>query len=101
MRRIGFVFLAIATLVASSAYAQDGPPGPPKPPTDVTKAMLDIAAKIGAAALKPGVSVSDRNIALSDTGNYNVTVAYVTRPASKVMSGIGAGCCCAKSRNAA
>lgn len=87
MRRIGFVFLAIATLVASSASAQDGPAGPPKPPTDVTKAMLDIAAKIGAAALKPGVSVSDRNIALSDTGNYNVTVAYVTRPASKVMSG--------------
>ena len=87
MRRIGFVFLAIATLVASSASAQDGPPGPPKPPTDVTKAMLDIAAKIGAAALKPGVSVSDRNIALSDTGNYNVTVAYVTRPATKVMSG--------------
>lgn len=87
MRRIGFVFLAIATLVASSARAQDGPPGPPKPPTDVTKAMLDIAAKLGAAALKPGVSVSDRNIALSDTGNYNVTVAYVTRPASKVMSG--------------
>lgn len=87
MRRIGFVFLAIATLVAPSALAQDGPPGPPKPPTDVTKAMLDIASKIGAAALKPGVSVSDRNIALSDTGNYNVTVAYVTRPASKVMSG--------------
>lgn len=87
MRRMGSVFLAIATLVASSARAQDGPPGPPKPPTDVTKAMLDIAAKIGAAALKPGVSVSDRNIALSDTGNYNVTVAYVTRPATKVMSG--------------
>jgi uncharacterized RmlC-like cupin family protein len=49
--------------------------------------MLDAAAKIGAAALKPGVSVSDRNIALSDTGGYNVTVAYVTRPASKTMSG--------------
>jgi mannose-6-phosphate isomerase-like protein (cupin superfamily) len=59
----------------------------PKPAVDVTKAMLDAAAKIGAAALKPGVSVSDRNIALSDTGGYNVTVAYVTRPASKTMSG--------------
>ena len=60
---------------------------PPKPAVDVTKAMLEAAAKIGAAALKPGVSVSDRNIALSDTGNYNVTVAYVTRPASKTVSG--------------
>lgn len=70
-----------------SAQAQGGPAEPPKPATDVTKAMLDIAAKIGAAALKPGVSVSDRNIAISDTGGYNVTVAYVTRPASKTMSG--------------
>ncbi len=66
---VGVLFLG-----TSSAYAQGGPPGPPKPPTDVTKAMLDLAAKLGAEALKPGVSVSDRNIAISDTGNYNVTV---------------------------
>ena len=77
----GLIALAPATVGAQSA------PAKPKPAVDVTKIMLDAAAKIGAAALKPGVSVSDRNIALSDTGGYNVTVAYVTRPATKVMSG--------------
>ncbi len=84
-----FLSLVVGVLiaVAPAAHAQSGPADPPKPATDVTKAMLDIASKIGAAALKPGVSVSDRNIALSDTGGYNVTVAYVTRPATKVMSG--------------
>ncbi len=79
--------LGVLASFTPEARAQSGPSDPPKPATDVTRAMLDIAAKIGAAALKPGVSVSDRNIALSDTGGYNVTVAYVTRPASKVMSG--------------
>lgn len=69
------------------AHAQATETAAPKPAVDVNKAMLEAAAKIGAAALKPGVSVSDRNIALSDTGGYNVTVAYVTRPASKTMSG--------------
>jgi mannose-6-phosphate isomerase-like protein (cupin superfamily) len=78
---VGLIALAPATVGAQSA------PAKPKPAVDVTKIMLDAAAKIGAAALKPGVSVSDRNIALSDTGGYNVTVAYVTRPATKVMSG--------------
>ncbi|MGE3956490.1 MAG: cupin domain-containing protein [Vicinamibacterales bacterium] len=87
MRHARFVFVAALSLVASSAHAQGGPSGPPKPATDVNRAMLEIAAKIGAAALKPGVSVSDRNIAISDAGGYNVTVAYVTRPASKTMSG--------------
>lgn len=57
------------------------------PAVDVTKAAIEAAAKIGAAALRPGVSVSDRNISLADVGAYNVTVAYVTRPATKVPSG--------------
>jgi mannose-6-phosphate isomerase-like protein (cupin superfamily) len=77
----GLLALVPATMMAQAA------PEKPKPAVDVTKVMLEAAAKIGAAALKPGVSVSDRNIALSDTGGYNVTVAYVTRPATKVMSG--------------
>jgi mannose-6-phosphate isomerase-like protein (cupin superfamily) len=80
----------VALIFSSSAFAQgmaQPPAAAPKPAVDITKAMLEAAAKIGAAALKPGVSVSDRNIALSDSGGYNVTVAYVTRPASKVMSG--------------
>ena len=84
---LSLVILGALTGFVPAAHAQSGPPGPPKPAVDVTQAMLDIAAKLGAGALKPGVSVSDRNIALSDTGGYNVTVAYVTRPASKVMSG--------------
>jgi mannose-6-phosphate isomerase-like protein (cupin superfamily) len=76
-------------LVPSLAGAQSSVPttGTPKPAVDVTKAMLDAAAKIGKDALKPGVAVSDRNIALSDMGKYDVTVAYVTRPATKVPSG--------------
>jgi mannose-6-phosphate isomerase-like protein (cupin superfamily) len=80
----------VALAYSSTAFAQGTAQPPreaPKPAVDITKAMLEAAAKIGAAALKPGVSVSDRNIALSDSGGYNVTVAYVTRPASKVMSG--------------
>lgn len=78
---------ALMALGVLPALAQAQTIVPAKPAVDVTKAMLEAAAKIGAAALKPGVSVSDRNIALSDTGNYNVSVAYVTRPASKTMSG--------------
>jgi oxalate decarboxylase/phosphoglucose isomerase-like protein (cupin superfamily) len=77
----GLVGLMPAAASAQSVSEQ------PKPATDITRAMLDAAAKIGAAVLKPGVSVSDRNIALADTGGYNVTVAYVTRPATKTMSG--------------
>jgi mannose-6-phosphate isomerase-like protein (cupin superfamily) len=85
--KISSLFLML-TAVAAAAGAQSSPPQtPPKPAVDVNKAMLEAAAKIGAAALKPGVSVSDRNIALSDTGGYNVTIAYVTRPATKVPSG--------------
>ena len=48
---------------------------------------VEAARRIGMAALKPGVSVSDRNIALSDAGAYNVAVAFVTRPATQVPSG--------------
>ena len=81
------VLIALALAPPVMARAQSGPAAPPKPAVDVSKVMLEAAAKIGAAALKPGVSVSDRNIAISDTGAYNVTVAYVTRPATKVMSG--------------
>ena len=82
MSKISAFFILILIALSNPALAQGG-----KPAVDVTKAMLDAAAKIGAAALKPGVAVSDRNIALSDIGAYNVTVAYVTRPASKTLSG--------------
>lgn len=81
-----FMMAGLIGLAPCFVYAQSAS-NKPKPAVDVTKVMLEAAAKIGAAALKPGVSVSDRNIALSDTGGYNVTTAYVTRPASKTMSG--------------
>jgi len=87
MRSVIVSVVALMCLGPVAASAQGTTPPAPKPAVDVTKAMLEAAAKIGAAALKPGVSVSDRNIALSDTGGYNVTVAYVTRPATKVPSG--------------
>lgn len=81
-----FIMAGLVGLVPATVGAQSAP-AKPKPAVDVTKIMTEAAAKIGAAALKPGVAVSDRNIAISDTGGYNVTVAYVTRPASKTMSG--------------
>lgn len=84
--RVSGLLLALALLPAAAA-AQSGPSRPARPAVDVTKAMLDAAAEIGAAALKPGVGVSDRNIATTDTGGYNVSIAYVTRPATTEMSG--------------
>src|SRR5258705_5802652 len=64
------------------------PAAPATKAVDITKADIDAAVKIGMAALAPGnVSVSDRNIKLSDSGAYNVAVAFVTRPATKVPSG--------------
>src|SRR5689334_5846584 len=88
MRMISASVFVLFGLVPSIAHAQAAAPtANPKPAIDVTKVMLEAAAKIGKDALKPGVAVSDRNIALSDTGGYNVTVAYVTRPASKGPSG--------------
>jgi mannose-6-phosphate isomerase-like protein (cupin superfamily) len=86
MRSICLGVLVLAGLLPAAASAQSAST-PPRPAVDVTKAMLEAAAKIGAAALKPGVSVSDRNISLADIGAYNVAVAYVTRPATKVPSG--------------
>jgi len=80
--------LTCALLLAPSlAYGQAGS-SPARTAADITKADIDAAVKIGMAALAPGnVSVSDRNIKLSDSGAYNVAVAFVTRPATKVPSG--------------
>jgi mannose-6-phosphate isomerase-like protein (cupin superfamily) len=87
MRSVMMMSVLMLAGLPALVGAQTASAAPPKPAVDVTKAAIEAAAKIGAAALKPGVSVSDRNIALSDTGGYNVTVAYVTRPATKVMAG--------------
>jgi mannose-6-phosphate isomerase-like protein (cupin superfamily) len=81
-------WMLTSTLLLASAfvYAQAGAPA--QTAVDITKADIDAAVKIGMAALAPGnVSVSDRNIKLSDIGAYNIAVAFVTRPATKVPSG--------------
>jgi mannose-6-phosphate isomerase-like protein (cupin superfamily) len=76
-------------LIPTLGYGQSGSAAPPaRTAVDITKADLAAAVKIGMAALAPGnVSVSDRNIKLADSGAYNVAVAFVTRPATKVPSG--------------
>lgn len=91
MRRLVLAMLAGGLLAAVPVDAQSPAAGSGtstgKPAVEVSDAMIAAARQIGMAALKPGVSVSDRNIAQSDTGAYNVTVAFVTRPATTVPSG--------------
>lgn len=57
------------------------------PAVEVTQADLAKARQTAMSLLRPGVSVSDRIIALSDAGAYNVAVAFVARPASAGPSG--------------
>ena len=79
-------FLLMTAFVPRLAAAQTAAPA--RTAADITKADIDAAVKIGMASLAPGnVSVSDRNIKLSDSGAYNVAVAFVTRPATKMPSG--------------
>jgi len=81
-----FTCALLLGLVPALAGAQTSTPA--RTAVDITKADIDAAVKIGMAALAPGnASVSDRNIKLSDSGAYNVAVAFVTRPATKVPSG--------------
>ena len=56
-------------------------PVPTMTATDIPIALVQDAIKKGAAALKLGVTVSDRVISLADIGKYNVAVAFLTRPA--------------------
>jgi len=81
-----FTCALLLGLIPALAGAQTS--GPARTAVDITKADIDAAVKIGMAALAPGnASVSDRNIKISDSGPYNVAVAFVTRPATKVPSG--------------
>ena len=81
-----FTCALLLGLMQALAGAQTS--GPARTAIDITKADIDAAVKIGMAALAPGnASVSDRNIKISDSGAYNVAVAFVTRPATKVPSG--------------
>ena len=80
-------FTCALLLVLMPALAGAQTSGPARTAVDITKADIEAAVKVGMAALAPGVSVSDRNIKLSDSGAYNVAVAFVTRPATKTPSG--------------
>jgi mannose-6-phosphate isomerase-like protein (cupin superfamily) len=82
-------FIAVAVVIGfmPGVLRAQTAPGVGKPAVDVNKAILAAAEKIGREALKPGVSVSDRNISVVDAGAYNVTVAFVTRPPSTTPSG--------------
>jgi mannose-6-phosphate isomerase-like protein (cupin superfamily) len=88
----GLLLCALGCLtgfVPATVHAQTSSPRAPAPTAvDITRADIDAAVKIGMATLARGnVSVSDRNITLADSGAYNVAVAFVTRPATKVPSG--------------
>jgi mannose-6-phosphate isomerase-like protein (cupin superfamily) len=83
----GALALILFAPVVTRAQGPSAASGPARAAVDITRADIAAAVKIGMAALKPGVSVSDRNISLADIGAYNVTVAFVTRPATKVPSG--------------
>lgn len=85
MRSILVGLFVVAGFMRAVAVAQSPPPA--KPAVDINRAMLAAAEVIGRAALKPGVSVSDRNISVNDMGGYNVAVAFVTRPPTKTPSG--------------
>ena len=75
-------FILMTAFMPRLAAAQTAAPA--RTAADITKADIDAAVKIGMAALAPGnVSVSDRNIKLSDSGAYNVAVAFVTPPRPK------------------
>ena len=70
-------FIVMTAFVPRLVAAQTAAPA--RTAADITKADIDAAVKIGMAALAPGnVSVSDRNIKLSDSGAYNVAGAFVS-----------------------
>src|SRR5262245_14045534 len=74
------VFVVLMDLVSATAGAQSAP-APPTFSTDVLAAVLQPALARALAELKPGVTVSDQIVALTDVGAYNVGVAVVARPA--------------------
>jgi mannose-6-phosphate isomerase-like protein (cupin superfamily) len=78
-----FALMLLAPAVpAQTAKAQA--PVPTMTATDIPLAVVQDAIKKGAAALKPGVTVSDRVFSLADIGKYNVAVAFLTRPGGTV-----------------
>jgi mannose-6-phosphate isomerase-like protein (cupin superfamily) len=76
-----FALTLSSTLAAAQAPTAQAPV-PTMTATDIPLAAVQDAIKKGAAALTPGVTVSDRVFSLADIGKYNVAVAFLTRPAS-------------------
>lgn len=81
---IVLVTLIMTAPIAARAQAPAAkPPAPTMTATDIPLAAVQDAIKRGAAALTPGVTVSDRVFSLADIGKYNVAVAFLTRPAGR------------------
>src|SRR5580704_1744050 len=54
--------------------------------TDVMTTQIQAAVKRAVQELRPGVTVSDHLVSLSDMGKYNVGVAVIARPAGTFQS---------------
>jgi oxalate decarboxylase/phosphoglucose isomerase-like protein (cupin superfamily) len=81
------VALALAVTPPSAFAQSEAGPAAAKsseiPHSDVEKAIARALTE-----LKPGVSISDHLVSLSDIGKYNVAVAVVARPAGTSQSSL-------------
>jgi mannose-6-phosphate isomerase-like protein (cupin superfamily) len=79
----GLCTLVLTAASGSIGIAQSGAGAPAQsPPQSVEVLAPEVYEymKRGIEALKPGTTVSDRLMTVSDMGKYNVAIAWVTRP---------------------
>jgi oxalate decarboxylase/phosphoglucose isomerase-like protein (cupin superfamily) len=80
--------LALAA-APSPAFAQSAAaPAATKSSSEILHGDIDKAVARALSELKPGVSISDHLVSLSDMGKYNVAVAVVARPAGTFQSSL-------------
>jgi mannose-6-phosphate isomerase-like protein (cupin superfamily) len=75
--------IVLAAASSAVAIAQSGASAPvqsTQPSVEVLAPEVFEYMKRGIESLKPGTTVSDRLMAVSDMGKYNVAIAWVTRP---------------------
>ena len=84
MRRMVRAVVAALALVPSLAVGQEA--GVPAVGVDLPNTQVQEALKRAVGDLKPGASVVDRIVSLSDMGKYSVGVAVVVRPAGTNLS---------------
>ena len=85
-RTLSGVLGVLCILSPAFVCAQTGAPATSA--TDVTAAQIQAGLKRALEELKPGVTVSDHLIGLSDIGKYNVAVAVVARPAGTFQNSL-------------